>query len=277
MFFTADFAAAQQGSIASVYGEALQHQTANGLGGLVNCDGINVKCNFCTLGEMTNNLINWLFGFLIVLAVLVFAFAGFRLVTSGGSTEAVTYAKQRFTYVVIGLLLMLAAWLIVDTVLKGLTGSGMNFWGKFDVENCGFERDPQEQPYDEIDIDHSYENSIVPEYGTGPDDGLRGSGSIQLSGQLVMYAGYQFDSAIVSRVSNLANTYNLRVTSGYRSAERNRAVNGSATSHHLTGRAADFVGTADQMRAAAAAARAQGAIEVLIHDAGSGTHLHVAW
>lgn len=113
--------------------------------GLVTCSG--TECDFCHLADMTNNVIRWLFGFLTLCAVLVFAIAGFKLVTSGGDTSAREWAKERLTYVVIGFLLMFAAWLIVDTILEGLTESGgLEFWGSFDVTKCGEQRQLLENP-----------------------------------------------------------------------------------------------------------------------------------
>lgn len=76
----------------------------------------------------------------------------------------------------------------------------------------------------------------------------------------------------------------LRQTSGYRDPERNaRTPGASPTSYHMqrdaqgNSRANDYVGSAKDMSAAAAYAKANGAKEVLIHNAGTGQHLHVAW
>lgn len=129
---------------------------------LVLCDGSqDSPCDFCALGEMVNVGINWFFGFMIVVAVLVVVSAGFKLVTSGGDVAAKEWAKARFTWVVIGFLLMLASWLIVDTILKGLTGSerGMNYWGSFDVENCGGQVTPEAQ--DLVEYEPEIENASI--------------------------------------------------------------------------------------------------------------------
>lgn len=119
---------------------------ADAQGGLVVCDGTGDNpCDFCALGVMANNVINWLFGFMTLVAVLTFAYAGFQMVTSGGDTGARDAAKKRFMYVIIGFLLMLSSWLIIDTLLKGLTGSekGMEYWGSFDIDNCGSMNKPE--------------------------------------------------------------------------------------------------------------------------------------
>jgi len=69
-------------------------------------------------------------------------------------------------------------------------------------------------------------------------------------------------------------------TSGRRTAQRNRAVGGVPGSLHLDGRAVDFGGSREEIRAALSTARAQrvthgctGPAEAL----DEGDHLHVAW
>jgi hypothetical protein len=75
----------------------------------------------------------------------------------------------------------------------------------------------------------------------------------------------------------------LQETSGYRDPQHNAEVGGVPNSYHTqlddegNSRAYDFVGSAADMQAAAAWAKQNGATEVLIHNAGSGQHLHIAW
>lgn len=98
------------------------------------------------------------------------------------------------------------------------------------------------------------------------------------SGKLVAIGNYQFDGAIAPKVTALAKQFpGLRITSGYRDPERNRRANGVKNSWHLKGRAVDFAGSAGDMQRALAWGRQNGAIESLIHNAGSGQHLHLAW
>ena len=61
----------------------------------------------------------------IPIAAIMFAYAGFMLVTSGGASEQRTKAKGIFVSVAIGLALAAACWLIVHTLLSivGYNGS----------------------------------------------------------------------------------------------------------------------------------------------------------
>jgi uncharacterized protein YcbK (DUF882 family) len=75
------------------------------------------------------------------------------------------------------------------------------------------------------------------------------------------------------------------VTSGRRTPLGNHEAHGSPTSWHLLGRAVDFsTPNATDLYRALTTARIQrtgpgctGPEEALVHDAGSGLHLHVAW
>ncbi len=98
---------------------------AYGQTGLVPCNGSTTPCNFNTLMELINRGIQFLlFDFSIPFAAILFAYAGFILVTSGGSDEKRTQAKKIFTNVALGLVIALAAWLIVETILHALGYEG---------------------------------------------------------------------------------------------------------------------------------------------------------
>lgn len=95
-------------------------------GGLVPCSGPD--CNTNDVVGFANRVIEYLITALGIIAVIVMVVAGFKMVTSAGDEGAWRSAKDMFTNVVIGIILILAAWLIVDTVLKGLTGRGLGDW-----------------------------------------------------------------------------------------------------------------------------------------------------
>ena len=84
--------------------------------GLVPC---KTDCDFVDLMDMVKEIINFiLFEMAIPIAAIMFAYAGFLMVTSGGETSQKTKAKKIFTNVALGLIFAAAAWLIVHTVLQ---------------------------------------------------------------------------------------------------------------------------------------------------------------
>jgi hypothetical protein len=89
---------------------------------LVPCSG--TECSACNFAQMGNSVFKWLIGVLFVVFGFVAAMGGFGLVTSGGNPEAKSAAKQKLINAVIGILIMFAAWLLVDTILRGLVTGG---------------------------------------------------------------------------------------------------------------------------------------------------------
>lgn len=85
-------------------------------GGLVTCSGID--CGTCEFVALLNNIIDFLITIMASIAALLIMWAGFLLVSAGGDTGQISKAKGIFTNVVVGLAIMLAAWLIVDTIMK---------------------------------------------------------------------------------------------------------------------------------------------------------------
>ncbi len=85
---------------------------------IVPCDGVDTPCNACSLVALGQNILNFLFAISAAIAALMFAFAGFKMVTAGGDPGKISEGKKIFTNVAIGFIILLAAWLIVDTVMK---------------------------------------------------------------------------------------------------------------------------------------------------------------
>lgn len=86
----------------------------------------NGACGFNELIAMVNHIIK----FIIVdiatpIAAIVFVYAGILLIFSGGDSGKITKAKAMLKNLVIGFVIVLAAWLIVNTILStlGFTGS----------------------------------------------------------------------------------------------------------------------------------------------------------
>lgn len=93
-----------------------QGLVSNECGEVVN--GKLVECNFTDFMILINTIIDFaLFKISIPLAAIMFAYAGFSMITAQGS-EGKTKAKNIFSSVVIGLIVAAAAWIIVKTLLS---------------------------------------------------------------------------------------------------------------------------------------------------------------
>lgn len=84
--------------------------------GIVPCNGID--CQACNLAQLGQRIINWLVGFSIPLAAAMFAWAGILYFTSLSKASQVEDAKKIFRNVGIGFVIILCAWLGVQTILK---------------------------------------------------------------------------------------------------------------------------------------------------------------
>jgi len=91
-------------------------------GGFVTCEGPD--CSACNLVSMANKIIVWLFTVIALIFAVLMAVAGFGLVTSGGNQVALGAAKDKFKNGIIGLIIVMAAWLLIDSLMLGLIGGG---------------------------------------------------------------------------------------------------------------------------------------------------------
>jgi uncharacterized membrane protein YhdT len=74
--------------------------------------------------DLTNNVIGWLVAILGVIAAIVIAWAGIKLVTAGGNQSAMETAKSMMANIFIGYVIVLAGWLLIDFGLKVLLNQG---------------------------------------------------------------------------------------------------------------------------------------------------------
>lgn len=106
---------------------------------LVPCGiGGNNPCNICHLAVLLDNVIGFLIYFIAIPgAGLMIVIGGFMMLIGAGSESRVGTGKKMITNAIVGVLIVLLSWLIVDTAIKTLTGnfSAGNFTGAFGVWN----------------------------------------------------------------------------------------------------------------------------------------------
>ena len=93
--------------------------------GLVPCGGTNEPvCQGCHFLVLIDNIFDWLVTILSVVFAIMIVSAGIKMVVSGGNPEAKTTAKKRVINAIIGFIIVLSAWLLVDFGLKALLDDG---------------------------------------------------------------------------------------------------------------------------------------------------------
>ena len=85
---------------------------------IVPCGQGGTFCGLCDLVQLAQNLINIGIFITIALSAMTFAFAGLKYMTAGGDPGKATDARKLFTSVAIGLVIILGAWVGVDTLMK---------------------------------------------------------------------------------------------------------------------------------------------------------------
>lgn len=107
----------------AAFAAGLTQPSAVDQGGLVPCDGSD--CDWSSLVVLAQNVLNFIIYIGILAAAGLFMYAGFLYMTAAGDGSKVTKAKGIFFAIVIGLIIILTAWLIVNTLLAALTGKGL--------------------------------------------------------------------------------------------------------------------------------------------------------
>jgi len=87
---------------------------------------VNVNTSFGTtfglgtadLGSTVIKIVQWVLGFLGLVAVIMILIGGFYWMTAGGNEEKVASAKKIISAAVIGLIVVLLAWAIVIFVVQ---------------------------------------------------------------------------------------------------------------------------------------------------------------
>lgn len=88
--------------------------------GVIGANGrITQECGYNDLLKLVNNIINWIIMISFPVAAGVMAWAGFTYMTTGISDQK-SAAKKMLQKVFIGFICILAAWLIVNTILDAL-------------------------------------------------------------------------------------------------------------------------------------------------------------
>ncbi|MDP3645992.1 MAG: hypothetical protein Q8R25_02800 [bacterium] len=88
---------------------------------IVPCNGTD--CTVCNLATLAQNILNTGIFIAVFLSAVLFAWAGVKMLANQTNPGGKDEAKKIFFNVMVGLLIILGAWLLVDTVMYTFTGS----------------------------------------------------------------------------------------------------------------------------------------------------------
>ena len=102
-------------------------------GQIVPCTGALPKetaCTICDIAQVAQNVLNTGIFVAVFLSAILFAWAGVKYLTSAVNQGGLNEAKSLFLNVLIGLFIILGAWLVIDTLMKTLTNGQFGPWNK---------------------------------------------------------------------------------------------------------------------------------------------------
>ncbi len=165
--------------------------------GLIPCSGTD--CQACHLVQLGDNLLRWFIGIIAFVIFFVFVIGGLKMVMSTGNEGGVSEAKGMMTNAVIGFVILLSAWLVVDTVLKMfMDGSKLGPWNaipcvtqpdKIASEDAGSEAAGSQAPECTDDA------ALIAKYKGSPE-------GVEAPGLQAMISCYLSDPAVAAAVDS---------------------------------------------------------------------------
>ncbi len=95
------------------------------------------ECTTCGLVTLAQNLIGFAIFLAVVVAALMFTYAGALYLFSSSNPGNISKAHGIFWDVLLGLVFVLAAWMVIDVIMKVLYGNGPQDWGPWNEVLCG--------------------------------------------------------------------------------------------------------------------------------------------
>ena len=86
--------------------------------------------SICSIAELADNILKTGVVLAVFLSAALFAWAGLKMLVSPANPGQQGQAKTLFLNVLVGFLIILAAWLIIDTVMRVMLDSKVGPWNK---------------------------------------------------------------------------------------------------------------------------------------------------
>src|ERR1035437_4271337 len=95
--------------------------------GLIPCDGSATNpCDFNAVVTLINTGIDWFTGISVAVAAITFSIAGANILLHPDSAAERTNSWNMFTKTLIGMIIVLGAWLVLHTAIKAIINPNTN-------------------------------------------------------------------------------------------------------------------------------------------------------
>ena len=134
------------------------------------------NCGLCDFFDTFINIINWLLGVVGGIALFLFGWHGFGMITSAGNPEKVTAARKGMMHTVLGIVIIIFSWFLV-TIIIGILLSTPGSTGDDAFKNTLFNNEAAWNQYcvGKTDIKKCQGRGLGSPCGSGnfcyPDDG----------------------------------------------------------------------------------------------------------
>lgn len=81
------------------------------------------SCTFCDLARLGQNIINFALYLVFPISAIMIVVGGIFILTAGGSEARVSKGREIITAAIVGLLIALFSWLILDTIFRVLANT----------------------------------------------------------------------------------------------------------------------------------------------------------
>jgi hypothetical protein len=83
-----------------------------------------VRCSEGSIASIFHLIINWALAIAFIAAVIMLIYGGFRYITSAGNTETATLGKTAIINALIGIVIIVLSYIIVQIVYRFVAGQG---------------------------------------------------------------------------------------------------------------------------------------------------------
>jgi len=108
---------------------------------LVSCGEPGNPCTICHFVTLVNNVVKFLtLSIILPASVLGIIISGIAILTAAGNQSRIEKGRKALIYILIGIAITFAAWLIVDTILRAVLKEDFGPWNTF--PSCGSGANP---------------------------------------------------------------------------------------------------------------------------------------